>query len=137
MKRLAFAMLVCLVSVSAQASTKYLACSGTDESAVGASINVTLADSSDEAEVQFSMAGAQCKADNSCATDVYKKTVLPSVIRLTRVTFGDISDDNVIDIDRSNLNFTMQLKLQLFDKVERKNISGTCTLKVDDTKKLL
>jgi hypothetical protein len=130
-------VLACLLPLSANAATKDIDCTQTDSQGKVLYVHATISDSSDEAEVQTYMAGAPCAQDKSCSTGVYKKEVLPTVMRLTQLQVGDIASSYIIDINRSNLSDVTRSTIRLFDKVTDDTFTGTCTVKVDESKSIL
>lgn len=137
MKMIVAFVLVCMLSFSANAATKYVDCTQTDGQGKVLYVHATISDSSDEAEVQAYMAGAQCAKDKACETGVYKKDAPPTVMRLTQLQVGDIALSYIIDINRSNLSVVTRSTLRLFDKITRDTFTGTCTVKVDESKNIL
>lgn len=137
MKMVVAFVLVSVLSFSANAATKHIDCTQTDGQGKTLYLHATISDSSDEAEVQAYMAGAQCAKDGTCETGVYKKEVLPTVMRLTQIQVGDIALSYIIDINRANLSVVTRQTLRLFDKVRHETFTGTCTVKVDETKNIL
>lgn len=137
MKMVAAFAVVCLLPLSANAATKTIDCTQTDAQGKVLYLHATISDSSDQAEVQAYMAGAQCAKDQTCETGVYKKEVLPTVMRLTQIQSGEIALSYIIDINRANLSVVTRQTLQLFDKIRHEEFAGTCTVKVDETKNVL
>jgi hypothetical protein len=136
-KSIAF-VAVCVWSFSTHASTKYIECSQTNEGGSVLIINATIDDASDKAEVQIYATTADCAKKQACGIDLYQKEVLPTVIRLTSVTFaGPISFKRTIDIDRTNLHFVTREVFKSPDYHDEKTREGTCKVKVDESKKLL
>lgn len=137
MKMVVASVLLCMVSFSVSAATKHIDCTQTDTQGKGLYLHATISDSSEEAEVQAFMAGAQCAKDKTCETGVYKKEVLPTVMRLTQIQVGDIAVSYIIDINRANLGAVTRQTVRLFDKVVHETFTGTCTVKVDETENIL
>lgn len=139
----AIALSALLVSHEVAAATKYLTCSvsGKDGSMV---LKATIADESDQAEVLFYSPTAACMP--SCEPDVYRKVVLPSVIRLHYgLTEGGVELTHTIDVNRTTLAVTADTVITILAAkaagMEKSGTSssfaGTCTVRVDETKKLL
>jgi hypothetical protein len=137
MKTIVAFALISALSFAAHAATKQIDCTQTDSQGKVLKLHATISDGSDEAEVQAYMAGAQCASNNTCETGVYKKEALPTVMRLTQVQVGDIAVSYIIDINRQNLSVVTRQTLRLFEKVRHETFTGTCTVKVDDTKNIL
>lgn len=102
---------------------------------------VTLDDDSDKAEVVIKNDDTDCSKPNiMCAAEIYQKSVLPSVIRLTKSSYLstlDISSSHTIDIDRTTLAVTSHLVMTGARNMDT-TLSGSCLIqKVDAAKKLL
>ena len=130
---------IALLPVSAIASTKHLECSQTTDKGVEQRIFATLDDSSDKAEVESFALSAECAKDRSCNQVIYTKDVLPSVIRLTNVmqAGGAASYTSIIDIDRTTLSVVTRTKLLTSVGNSETVARGKCTVKVDNTEKVL
>lgn len=127
-----------VVPVVADASTKRLDCTQTTDKGVLQVMRATIDDNSDKAEVQMFATSAKCAANESCGTDVYKKEVLPSVIRLSAVLSpGSLSYTTIIDIDRTNLVVVTHTSLSGSGISSETTANGQCTVKVDNVKKAL
>ena len=132
------AIFIFFTPICTQAATKSLECPQTNDKGVVQVIKAVIADESDKAEVNLHATTAECAATDSCPTSVYRKETLPTVIRLTSTTYqGSISYQTIIDIDRTNLNVVTRTSLKMQGTSHETTFSGSCTLKVDNTKKLL
>lgn len=128
-----------LLPAAAGASTKYLECRQATDKGVEQLIYATIEDTSDKAEVELFALSADCAKDRSCGTDVYAKDVLPSVIRLTHVmrAGGSTTYTSTIDIGRTTLSVVTRTKLSTSIGGSETIAHGQCTLRVDNSKKVL
>jgi hypothetical protein len=127
-----------LPPVSATAATKYISC---DQMSTGGEqfvTNATIGDESEEAEVELYSTTAACAKNHSCGTQVYKKKVLPSVIRLVEIIVqGELRMTTTIDINRSTLGVVTVLSLSGTPGTADTRLSGTCKVRIEQAKKLL
>lgn len=102
-------------------------------------IYATIDDASDKAEVESFALNADCAKNRSCGTNVYSKNVLPSVIRLTNIVRagGSATYTTVIDIDRTTLSVVTRTKIDTSVGGTETTAHGQCTVKVDNSKKVL
>ena len=122
----------------ATSSTKHIDCTQITDKGVLQVIRATVDDSSDKAEVQIFSTSAECAKNDSCGTDVYKKDVLPSVIRLSTVLSpGALSYTTIIDIDRTSLAVVTRTSLSGSGIKSETTANGQCAVKVDNAKKVL
>jgi|SRR5882672_10689588 len=124
---------------TAVASTKHLECRQTTDKGVEQMIYATIDDTSDKAEVESFALNADCAKNRSCGTKVYIKDVLPSVIRLTNVlrVGGSAAYTTVIEIDRTNLSVVTRTKLETSVGDTETTAHGQCSVRVDNSKKVL
>lgn len=140
MKSMIIFLVTSVLALDLYAATKKLECKLEDEKGGTQILKAALDDDSEKAEVQIYDVTAQCAASQSCPTRVYKKTTLPSVVRLSSILdTAVISYVETIDIDRSNLTIssvsTMTTKAS--GRQSETKRTGSCTLKIDDSKKLI
>jgi hypothetical protein len=124
-----------LLPLAAPAATKYVSCAQSSKDGRTFVTNATISDESENAEVELYSTMAPCANDHSCETRVYKKTILPSVIRLVEVINGSpgLQMTTTIDINRSNLSIVTHTSFNGVDS----EYAGSCTIKVEQAKKLL
>lgn len=131
-------ILASLMSIPAHAATKYIDCTQTNDKGVVQIINATVDDASEKAEVRLYATTAKCSQNQSCSTDIYKKEVLPTVIRLSSITAAPkVSYVTVIDIDRTSLSVVTHATLKTPIEQSEDIFTGTCKVRVDDSKKVL
>lgn len=119
-----------LLPFAAAASTKDITCTQTTDKGVAQMIYVKVDGTLDNAEVESFAVTADCAKDRSCGTNVYKKDVLPSVIRLTNVTrVGALSYATTIDINRSTLAVVTHTVLSTSVGTSKTVAHGKCTVK--------
>lgn len=137
--KLSCCLLLMLASFSALGSTKYIECTQSDDKAVVQTIKATVDDESDKAEVQLYATTAPCAKTESCATQIYKKETLPTILRLTSVTIlPGLSHITVIDINRKNLGVVTQSSLKTKVGNSKTTHVGDCEVKtVDNSKNVL
>jgi hypothetical protein len=139
MKKVLLFIAVSVIAVSANASTKYVECEQPTDKGDVLIIKATIDDESDQAEVQLYATSAACAKSQTCGTDVYKKEVLPTVLRLTwDLQAGSIlHHKTVIDIDRTTLHVVTRLTLYTQKETIKSTYTGTCKVRVETTKKRL
>lgn len=132
------AVITLLLPGVAAGGTKHLECKQTTDKGVEQMIYATIDDSSDKAEVELFALSVLCAKNRSCGTDIYAKVVLPSVIRLTKLTAGGSSTyTKVIDIDRTTLSVVTRTELKTSNEVSGNTAYGKCSVSVDRSEKLL
>ena len=138
MKQATVLVIAWLAPMLASASTKFIECAITTDSGLAQVLKATIADESEKAEVQFYATNAECMANNSCGVEIYRKEVLPTIIRLTRVLQAPgATYTTEFDIDRSSLQLTTDTNLVTSVGNSETHATGTCKVRVDETKKLL
>lgn len=132
-------VMVALLPITAGAATKRLECKQTTDKGIEEMIFATIDDTSAKAEVESFALSAECAKDRSCGTNVYDKDVLPTMIRLTNTlkAGGLASYTTVIDVDRTTLSVVTRTTLSTSVGSSESLASGQCTVKVDDSKKVL
>jgi hypothetical protein len=127
-----------VASALAFANNKVLNCTQGNAQGVTQVLKATIADTADKAEVQKYATTAECASKGTCITYVYKKDMLPSVIRLTSATYvGGVTHSETIDIDRVTLAVTTKTVLKAPNGESETSFSGTCKLTVEESKKVL
>jgi hypothetical protein len=138
MKVLLVTAIALLAPISVAAATKFVDCTQTTDKGVVQIVKATISDESDKAEVRFYAKTAKCVENDSCGSGIYKKEVLPTTIRLTNVTgSSNASYTIVIDIDRSSLGVVTHATFRSAVSNSEMIATGTCKVRVDETKKLL
>jgi hypothetical protein len=135
----ALAIALLIDAAGAYAATKFLECRvARPNKDPSQTILVTLDDASDHAEIVVANDGDACTKSATCDTEVLAKTVLPSVIRLTKSTVNSMfSSSTVIDIDRSTLGISSHVQMTGAANSDN-TLTGHCEIKkVDESKKLL
>lgn len=129
---------IALFPLMANASIKDLNCKLVSDDGVTHIVHAKIGDASDKAEVQSYATTADCAKDNSCPTDIYKKEVLPSVIRLIDITVaGQATFTVVMDISRTDLSIITRTKLKTPIGDNSTIGRGKCTVKTEKEKKVL
>ena len=122
----------------AQAETKRIECGQVTDTGVSQIIVATIDDASDKAEVQLYAHTAECAANNSCDTNIFKKDTLPTVIRLSSsLSPGRLSYTTIIDIDRTDLSVVTRSTLSGVGQPHETTARGHCTVSVVPGKKVL
>ena len=139
MIRVTLGVLLALVSVQSLAATKRLECKQTTDKGVDQVVFAVIDDSSLKAEVESFALSADCAKDRSCGTNIYNKDVLPTIIRLTNVmTVGSLASyTTTMDIDRTTLSIVTRTRLTSTAGNTESVARGQCTVKVDNSDKVL
>ena len=128
------------VALPALAATKHLECLQRNNEGSAQLVRATIDDDSENAEVQRHPLDADCNSSDACATEIYEKTVLPSVIRLSNFKGAPgMTYSVVIDIDRTNLKIITRSSLSsTVTSSFSSEYHGSCELKkMEKSKKLL
>lgn len=136
---LILAVAIALLPAATTASTKHLECKQTTDKGVEKMLYAAIDDTTDKAEVESLALSADCAKDRSCGINVYAKDVLPSVIRLTNVmrAGGSATYTTMIDIDRTTLSVVTRTKLETPVGSTDTTAHGQCTVRVDNSEKVL
>jgi hypothetical protein len=137
MKKIVLAVTLSIIAFSANASTKYLECRQSSETTgVVLVLFATIDDDSDRAEIKMYSTTSVCmNGDTSCTTDLYKKEILPTVLRLTsNKVIQSFSLRTVIDINRQDLTVVMR---EFVNGAENTFVGKCAVKKTDESKKLL
>ena len=127
-----------VIPASTYAATKHIECTQTTDKDVVQTVRATLDDTSDKAEVQFFATSADCAKSDSCEINIFKKDVLPSVIRLTSIISpGSLSYSTTIDIDRASLDVVTHTLLTGSGINSESTAHGKCSVKVVKSKNVL
>lgn len=134
----AFLVSIIMMPGISTAETKQLHCTQQNADGLQQVVNITLDDGSDKAEVLLYGQSAECAKDMSCTADLYQKEVLPNAIRLKQAkVIGSLVHGIVIDVDRTNLDIATKTTLDSpVGKVDD-YFSGSCSMAVVKSKKLL
>lgn len=128
---------VALIATVAHADTRQFDCKQTTNTGVEQVVHITISEASDAAEVALYAISADCARQNTCGTEVFRKTMLPSVLRLTNTkVIGRLHYSRVIDIDRSNLRITSRTDLRADKETSSTEAVGTCKLSTPPAKRL-
>ena len=128
----------CFLAFPAVASTKLIECRQSSDSGVVQIVRATIDDTSEKAEVQVFATTAECAKNDACPTAIYRKELLPSVLRLTTMTSTTgLSYEKTIDIDRKTLNVSTRSSLKTTAGDTDMTLTGTCTITIDNSKKQL
>ena len=121
---------IATLPLATYASTKYLECEQSNEDETILRVKVGLDNSAKRAEVLMHALTAECAKTDVCRNKLYRKEVLPSIIRLTslEVISSSVSYSAVIDINRKNLNITTVTNLKGADGDFLKHYKGSCKI---------
>jgi hypothetical protein len=127
-----------LLSGLTLADTKQLSCTQQNDDGIIQVVKITLDDAAEKAEVLLYGQSAECAKTMTCETKLYQKEVLPNAIRLKQAdVVGSLVYGTVIDVDRTSLDIATKTSLDSpVGKVDD-YFSGSCSMTVQDTKKLL
>lgn len=139
MRALFINLSIAILSFPAVASTKLLDCLQTSTKNITQAVRVVMDDNSNKAEVTLYAVTADCAKNNSCPTYIYRKEVLPSVIRLST---GTESPDSMtlirlLEIDRQSLAISSRFFVGSTSKPPTMILSGTCKLTTLEEKRKL
>lgn len=126
-----------LLATVAHADTQQLDCTLTTNSGVEQVAQIIISNSSEAAEVMLYALSADCARNSTCRTEVFKKTMLPSVLRLTDTkVIGRLQYSKVIDVDRSSLRITSRTNLRADNETSATEAAGICKLNKPQTKRI-